>query len=309
MPAEAARQADAPADEQQQRNAFSMGGMVLQIAIMYFAMSMMQQRKASDPARPSAGGQAVRIANAWRQQQLFDLHVYASESADFDGFADPKALLHHRAGLAYAAGGALSSAEVNVTVAASPDLMANRSRVWAHVYVTAAGASADPASDRYDKLRVASVHHPLVKHLRAKKLKARKNLLSGEFSDNVTEATASEANARVESELTPHWMGTLPIGLVDDFSVYHGHNRIPPQARARPRGTHLLGPRSLTRPRVTMRLEARFHSCTCRRAPRAGARPPGDRQGERSLRPRRICQRGASLARLKLLLHSHIHPE
>ena len=85
-----------------------------------------------------------------------------------------------------------------MTVHASPALMANESLLWAHIYVTAAGSSPDPASERYDKLRTASLHHRLVKLVKAKKVKARKNLVSGEFKDNVDFADADEQNRALE---------------------------------------------------------------------------------------------------------------
>ena len=68
-------------------------------------------------------------------------------------------------------------------------------------------------------------------------MKAKKNLISGEFKDDITSADAEEQNYLHEGELVPHWLGALTINLVEDFTVYPSLAGIPPQA---PRCCHHL---------------------------------------------------------------------
>jgi hypothetical protein len=62
-----------------------------------------------------------------------------------------------------------------------------------------------------------------------KKVKATKNLLSGEFKDNVDETVAEEMNANV-TELQPHWKGSLTVQLVADFTTF-APKALPPQLK------------------------------------------------------------------------------
>ena len=98
-----------------------------------------------------------------------------------------------------------------------PQLRANTTSLWAHVYINRAATSPDPSSKRWRRLSTAEAHTPLVSYVPRVLVKATKNLLSGEFKDNVDAAAALELNAN-PTELTPHWKGSLSVQLVADFA-------------------------------------------------------------------------------------------
>ena len=125
-----------------------------------------------------------------------------------------QALVWRETGLLYSSNNPhLSSRARNVSVAPRflPQLRANATSLWAHVYVSRAGTSPDPDSARWRRLSTAEAHTPLVAYLPRVKVKATKNLLSGEFKDNVDTAAALELNAN-PTELAPHWKGCAECG-------------------------------------------------------------------------------------------------
>ena len=58
-----------------------------------------------------------------------------------------------------------------------PTGVANRTGLWAHVYVNRAATSPDPASKRWKARSTAEAHTPLISYVPKKKVKATKNLL------------------------------------------------------------------------------------------------------------------------------------
>ena len=71
-----------------------------------------------------------------------------------------------------------------------------------------AGRTARPPP-AWRRLSTAEAHTPLVSYVPRAIVKATKNLLSGEFKDNVDTAAAQELNAN-PPELTPHWKVSSP---------------------------------------------------------------------------------------------------
>ena len=166
------------------------------------------------------GGHPGPHGNAFRHEDLVDLAVYVSDAASFDAFDDASALVWSETGLLYSSGNPhLSSRALNVSVAPRylPQLRANTTSLWAHVYISRAATSPDPSSKRWRRLSTAEAHTPLVSYVPRVLVKATKNLLSGEFKDNVDAAAALELNAN-PTELTPHWKGSLSVQLVADFA-------------------------------------------------------------------------------------------
>ena len=89
---------------------------------------------------------------------MVDLRVYVSDAATFDRFDDADALVWHESALLYSSGNAhLSTRAKNVSVAPRflPQLIANRTGLWAHVYVNRAATSPDPASKRWKARRIS----------------------------------------------------------------------------------------------------------------------------------------------------------
>ena len=225
-------------------------GMVGRVSVIWFIMSQVmkgrtaqqQQPQVFDPDKGQVGGmQPVggvqpgggamsaggRLGghpgphgNAFRHEDLVDLAVYVSDAASFDAFDDASALVWSETGLLYSSGNPhLSRRALNVSVAPRylPQLRANTTSLWAHVYIYRAATSPDPSSKRWRRLSTAEAHTPLVSYVPRVLVKATKNLLSGEFKDNVDAAAALELNAN-PAELTPHWKGSLSVQLVADFA-------------------------------------------------------------------------------------------
>ena len=90
-------------------------------------------------------------------------------------------------------------------------------------------------------LRTSEAHHPLIKLIHRPMSKPLKNLITGEYNDEFKlqkkEAVRSAGSEGVEDglengdegaeqggeqgdQLVPHWKGTLPIELIEDFSSY-----------------------------------------------------------------------------------------
>ena len=226
-------------------------GMVGRVSVIWFIMSQVmkgrtvqqQQPQVFDPDKGQVGGmQPVggvqpegsamsaggRLGghpgphgNAFRHEDLVDLAVYVSDTASFAAFDDASALVWSETGLLYSSGNPhLSSRALNVSIAPRylPQLRANTTSLWAHVYISRAATSPDPSSKRWRRLSTAEAHTPLVSYVPRVIVKATKNLLSGEFKDNVNAAAALELNAN-PTELTPHWKGDLSVQLVADFAV------------------------------------------------------------------------------------------
>ena len=132
------------------------------------------------------GGHPGPHGNAFRHEDLVDLAVYVSDAASFDAFDDASALVWSETGLLYSSGNPhLSSRALNVSVAPRylPQLRANTTSLWAHVYISQAATSPDPSSKRWRRLSTAEAHTPLVSYVPRVVVKATKNLLSGEFKD------------------------------------------------------------------------------------------------------------------------------
>ena len=216
-------------------------GMVGRVAVMWFIMSQVTKGRVAQPQQPQVfdpdsgkggmppaggmqpGGGAVDAGsrlgghpgphgNAFRHEDLVDLAVYVSDSAAFSAFDDASALVWRETGLLYSSGNPhLSTRALNVSVPPRylPQLRANTSSLWAHVYISRAATSPDPSSKRWRRLSTAEAHTPLVSYVPRAIVKATKNLLSGEFKDNVDTAAAQELNAN-PSELTPHWKVSQP---------------------------------------------------------------------------------------------------
>ena len=143
----------------------------------------------------------------------------------------------------------------NVTIHPSSSVRSNASQLWAHVYVSALDTAPDTAGEEPEEagkvvlsrpfeptpLRTSEAHHPLIKLIHRPMSKPLKNLITGEYNDEFKlpkkEAVRSAGSEGVEDglengdegaeqggeqgdQLVPHWKGTLPIELIEDFSSY-----------------------------------------------------------------------------------------
>ena len=143
----------------------------------------------------------------------------------------------------------------NVTIHPSSSVRSNASQLWAHVYVSALDTAPDTAGEEAEEagkvdlsrpfeptpLRTSEAHHPLIKLIHRPMSKPLKNLITGEYNDEFElqkkEAVRSAGSEGVEDglengdegaeqggehgdQLVPHWKGTLPIELIEDFSSY-----------------------------------------------------------------------------------------
>lgn len=143
----------------------------------------------------------------------------------------------------------------NVTIHPSSSVRSNASQLWAHVYVSALDTAPDTAGEEAEEagkvvlsrpfeptpLRTSEAHHPLIKLIHRPMSKPLKNLITGEYNDEFKlqkkEAVRSAGSEGVEDglengdegaeqggeqgdQLVPHWKGTLPIELIEDFSSY-----------------------------------------------------------------------------------------
>jgi hypothetical protein len=242
-------------------------------------------------ALAAAQRRGASLRNAWPPAAAYDVSVFLSTSAEpldlgaaeaaaaavaaapaaplanasFDGLlaaAEPGAapLFWRQAGLAYAGGAARREQHVNVSL--PPAVLANASRVYAHVFFARAGTPLDPAAPGYERARVASAVVPLVKFLKRKPVKPRFSLLGDDAGGNATAPAAREmkfgiattdaardelaAARRAASEaaraddappaaaagggavlMLPYWKPTLHLQLVVDHSVI-GAGALPP---------------------------------------------------------------------------------
>jgi len=64
--------------------------------------------------------------------------------------------------------------------------------------------------------------------MKPKKEKATKNLLTGEFKNNMTEAEVAARNSAAQDQWVPHFKPKLTISAVEDYTVYR-EGQIPPQ--------------------------------------------------------------------------------
>jgi len=109
------------------------------------------------------------------------------------------ALVAHETGLTYGSPNAADcSRAVNLSLLTTEALRANRTSVWAHVYVSLVGADPDPAAAAYVASAVSEAHVPIVRLLKTRRKKATKHLLGGEEGEGTvleTESAADQAEA------------------------------------------------------------------------------------------------------------------
>jgi len=224
------------ADAPQDGGGFMSGSLFKMMMFYFLATQLAKQAKPSTPKAASVNvdtvptGPPKRFMNAWKRHQSFDLHVYISEAEEFDVF-DDAALVWHETGLTYALDDEQSTRQRNVSLTAPPSLKRNESYMWAHVFLSQAGTSPDPNSRSYDRQGTLVAHHPLVRLIPSKKVKATKNLLSGEYKDELSAKAAEEQDSSTPAELVPHWKPALTISAVEDFTTYQ-EGAVPPQIQS-----------------------------------------------------------------------------
>mmetsp|Transcript_28507 Transcript_28507/g.66816 ORF Transcript_28507/g.66816 Transcript_28507/m.66816 type:complete len:613 (+) Transcript_28507:67-1905(+) len=166
------------------------------------------------------------VVNAFSDTPL-ELRVYLSDHEAFSAFDDPAALvwtqpldLRH----------STQSPALNHTPHASGALLRNESSAWAHIYLTRAGFSPDPRSERPASFGTAisvARHHRLVAYKRAGGRRKLRSLLGAE-AGAAADPNADAAGESAEKEgLVPHWKPTLSIVVCSDTSVFPTRSSLP----------------------------------------------------------------------------------
>jgi hypothetical protein len=238
------------ADVAEQNNGQGVWGTITRTVGIYILMNLVMKQMGLVPSQQNqqqaaAAGRsgtpaavppapAVKLSNAWAAQQSMDLRVYVTEQETFRDFGDREALVWQEHHLTYSRQDD-SARALNLTLSPSARVQRNESALWAHIYVSRAGTSPDPAAPEHDPLGTASAHHPLVKILKRKRPKATRNLLSLSGEQTAGQEAAPPLGGEGEDtpavEWLPHWKPTLTISIVEDFTVYPSLAAVPPQVR------------------------------------------------------------------------------
>jgi hypothetical protein len=182
-------------------------------------------------------------AGAGNETVLFDGLLNVGSGNSGDG-SDAGALLWHTESVALG-DSAAHEARFNVSLPAA--VLANASRVFAHVFFTRGGAPIDPAAAHFSRRDVVHVTVPMIRYLKRKPKKPRFNLmgedsgagatptpparvgiamstadraaLDAERADAKAAAAAEKASEKaVTAAVLPYWKPTLHVQLVNDFS-------------------------------------------------------------------------------------------
>lgn len=187
-------------------------------------------------------------------------------SGHFEGLSDAEeagaaALIWKQEGLTYGFDES-NYWETVVNVTLSPRVIANASRLYAHVLLVVEGAQLDPSEPGFRASDVIRIVHPLIKLLPHKPRKTTYNLIDamspvGPGSDGPSALPGTNAHMAFgigaatptptpssppEPEddaahgkgvqMRPYWKPTLSVQIVPDWSVYPGKGSLPPHVAA-----------------------------------------------------------------------------
>lgn len=161
--------------------------------------------------------------NAWRSGQEMDMLIFLSEDERFE--RDDSILIWHETGLTYdCAEENQRDAVNNVTL---PEGLAERNAsLFGHIFFVRNTPSESFDTDRAVENNVVYKRYPMVRfEMRQRKPRLR-NLLSGETDGDVEEEEEEQENIDV---LVPHWIPSLHVNLVHDFSRIKKGNRVIPK--------------------------------------------------------------------------------
>ena len=169
----------------------------------------------------AAAARPTHHANVFVAGDKLELRVFLSSSrAPFTDFNNTDALLWSDTSLAYSEAG--SSLEKTVHVPLTERLLSNGT-MFAHMFITKAGASPDPQHGSYDRLATTSNSFDLVGFSERLKPRGLYNLLTGEPAPWETElrrGLAEAAAAGRSAEFVPYWKPKLHLQLLVDTESY-----------------------------------------------------------------------------------------
>lgn len=202
--------------------------MIMRGLVIYFVMSFFRRPQTPPPGSPGSPGTAdgsVQLpqgaaTNLFQNGTLFDLYVYLSETQEFDGFQDDRALVWTQEGLVY--GDWTSGADQDGCYAFSTSFptserLRNNGSIYLHAYVVSHGKSPDPAAGKGRYSKKWTIHQVKQLNKFKKKIYAKTaNLLTGKTE--ATEEEQAKAKEGIKHEIFSHWHPNITINLVVDYT-------------------------------------------------------------------------------------------
>ena len=159
--------------------------------------------------------------NAFKESDALELRVFLSDSPRFSDFNNSEALLWHEEKLVYHE--KLAALEHTVEVPITDAMLANNT-VYAHMFVTKAGASPDPRHGSYDRWATTSTVQELIGFDKRNEPIGLHNLITGEPAPWEAElrrgAAAAVADGRPDGEHISYWKPKLHAQLLIDTVAY-----------------------------------------------------------------------------------------
>ncbi|XP_031833326.1 putative lipid scramblase CLPTM1 [Nomia melanderi] len=187
--------------------------LIIRALIIYFISFLFKR------PQPSAA------INIFENGTSFDLHVYLSESENFEQFDDPRKLIWMEQGLIYGdwySGPTKDGQRVTEYKFTPSDQLKNNGSIYLHVYVTKSGKSPNPKAGKNiyagDYMSYSKKMLNKYKKIRYQK---KHNLLTGA---NIEE---SEKDELINQESVSHWHPNLTINLVTDQTNW-AYGQVPP---------------------------------------------------------------------------------
>jgi hypothetical protein len=176
----------------------------------------------------AAAARPTHHANVFAAGDKLELRVFLSPSrAPFTDFNNTDALLWSDKSLVYSEAG--SSLEKTVHVPLTERLLSNGT-MFAHMFITKAGASPDPQHGSYDRLATTSNSFDLVGFSKRLQPRGLYNLLTGEPAPWETELRRGLAEAEAagrSGEFVSFWKPKLHLQLLVDTESYE-LDKMPP---------------------------------------------------------------------------------
>ncbi|KAL6072918.1 Cleft lip and palate transmembrane protein 1 like protein, variant 2 [Balamuthia mandrillaris] len=213
--------------QQQQAAGFNWKGLLFQMFVMYAVYSFFFKKDAPQTTDPVTGKALPPHRCLFKGGEILDLYVYISEEGEeFKRFNDTSALLWREYDLSFTDSEENErQKEANITL---PQSVLNNGTLYAHVFLVKKGYSPDPSSPDYRRSAVIYRAHLLNRYMPAPKLTFKKNLLSGELEDSVTDLAKAEEQGFPHLQYISFWKPNLTLNLVQDTSTFP-RGSLPPQ--------------------------------------------------------------------------------
>ncbi|XP_017881744.1 cleft lip and palate transmembrane protein 1 homolog [Ceratina calcarata] len=189
--------------------------LIIRVLIIY-CISHLFRRIQTDysPTSGVANPTHQPAVNLFKNGTLFDLHVYLSESENFEQFDDPRSLIWLEKGLIYGdwySGPDKDGSKVMIHKFTASDQLKNNGSIYLHVYVTKTGKTPNPkylyagASMSYSR--------KMLNKFKKIRYQRKHNLLTGETTATKEEIEKAES---MNQEYVSHWHPNLTVNLVTD---------------------------------------------------------------------------------------------